>query len=137
MEAAKKTLGLPTNIQGRILTIDLLGPDFLTTGITKREDCEACSNKSHLENLQGRVLMMCGEGTANILPEKDFSIDFLSLPGKIPRETLIASSESVVVFNRNGHRVSVFKTGRLMIDGVSNEKSATEVASEIRSEILR
>ena len=136
MEAGKKILGLPTNIHGRMLTIDLLGPDFISTKITKREDCEACSN-SPVENPQGRVLMMCGEGTANVLPERDLSINLLSLTGRIPRENLIASSESVVVYNRNGHRVSVFKTGRLMIDGVLNERTATQVATEVWAEIVR
>ena len=136
MEAAKKILDLPTNILGRMLTIDLLGPDFVFTKIAKRDDCETCGNKPSADKYQGRVVMMCGARTANILPEKDSSINLLSLSGKIPRERLIASSESVVVYNMDGHRVSVFRTGRLLIDGVSNEKAATQIAGEVWSEIL-
>ena len=136
MEAAKKMLGLPTSIRGRMLTIDLMGPDFLSTKITKREGCEACGNNSSVETLQGRVMTMCGEETANILPVRALTIDLPSLAGKIPKENMITSSESVVVYNRNGHRVSVFKTGRLMIDRVHNEKTAIQVANEVWAELL-
>ena len=137
MEAAKKMLRLPTNIRGHMLTVDLLGPDFLRTTILRREDCKACRNISPVEKPQGRVIMMCGEDTANILPQKDISINLLSLTSKIPRKNIIASSESVVVYSRKGHRVSVFKTGRLMIDGVSTEKAASQVAGEVWAEIQR
>ena len=136
-EGAKKILGLPTNIRGRLLTIDLLGPEFIITSITKREDCEACGSESSVESSEGRIVMMCGERTANIIPEKNFSIDLRSLSGRIPRDRLITSSDSVVVYNGSGHRVSVFKTGRLLIDGVSNENNAIQVASDVWAEILR
>src|SRR5207245_3316809 len=38
-EAAKRVLELPTGILGNLLTVDLAGPDFLITTITKREKC--------------------------------------------------------------------------------------------------
>jgi molybdopterin-synthase adenylyltransferase len=137
MEAAKRVLGLPSSILGRMLTIDLLGPDFISTKLTKRESCPACGIGSPGEDHQGRVAMMCGEATANVLPEKDFSIDLLSFGDTIPKEKLIASSESVVVYDKEGHRVSVFRTGRLLIDRVSNEKSAMEIAGEVWAQIPR
>jgi molybdopterin/thiamine biosynthesis adenylyltransferase len=131
METAKRILGLPTNILGKMLTIDLLGPDFMTTRLSKRERCAACGSRSPGEDHQGRVVMMCGEATANVLPEKNLSVNLPSLRATIPKEKLVASSESVLVYEKEGHRVSVFRTGRLLIDRVSNEKSAMEIAGAV------
>jgi molybdopterin/thiamine biosynthesis adenylyltransferase len=135
IETAKRIIGLPTNILGKMLTIDLLGPDFISTQLAKREKCAGCDSGSPDEDHKGRVVMMCGEATANVLPEKDFSIDLSSFGETIPREKLVASSESVVVYDKEGHRISVFRTGRLLIDRVANEKSAMEIAGEVWAQI--
>src|SRR5712691_3560199 len=45
-EAVKKVLELPTRILGQLLTVDLAGPDFVFTTITRREECGVC-NGSH------------------------------------------------------------------------------------------
>ena len=137
MEATKRAVGLPTSILGRMLTIDLLGPDFIQTKLAKIETCHACGAGSVTENYSGKVAMMCGETTANVLPEKDFSIDLRSFGATIPLEHLIASSESVVVYDKGGHRISVFRTGRLLIDKVSDEKGAIETATRVWAQVLR
>ena len=135
-EAAKRILGLRTVILGQLLTVDLAGPDFLFTKIAKREECPVCSG-SLFEIIHGdNAIMLCGDNVANVLPNRDAMIDLQSLNAKIPKESVVACSESVFVYDRSPHRVSVFKTGRLLIQNVRTEDAARQVASEVWNEIL-
>jgi adenylyltransferase/sulfurtransferase len=135
-EAAKRLLGLPTGILGHLLTIDLAGPDFVFTAIKKREKCGVCNGSPSEPVRSDNVVMLCGDNVANVLPERDLIVDLESLNAKVPQESVVASSGSVFVYTRQRHRVSVFKTGRLLIGNVNGEEEARHVASEVWSEIL-
>jgi len=135
-EAAKRVLELPTGILGNLLTVDLAGPDFLITTITKREKCGVCNSSLPDTVHRDNVVMLCGDNVANVLPETDIVIDLQSLNTKIPKESVIASSESVFVYTKQPHRVSVFKTGRLLIGNVHTEEAAKQVANQVWNEIL-
>ena len=80
--------------------------------------------------------MLCGDNVASVLPQKEVLLDLQSLNTKIPKESVVASSDSVFVYTRQDHRVSVFKTGRLLIGNVNTEETARQVASEVWNEIL-
>lgn len=134
-EASKRILGLPTKILGHLLTVDLAGPDFLLTMIKKREKCQVCSSSPSEAVHRDNVVMLCGDKVANILPEKEIVIDLESLKTRIPEKSILASSESVFVYTKRFHRISVFKTGRLLIGNVQTEDDARQVASEVRNEI--
>jgi molybdopterin-synthase adenylyltransferase len=135
-EATKKILGLPTRILGNLLTVDLGGPDFIFSPIRKREKCGVCNGS--LSNLvhSDKIVMLCGDNVANILPEANIVIDLQSLHAKIPKESTIASSDSVFVYTKQDHRVSVFKTGRLLIGNIHTEEDARRVAKQVWNEIL-
>jgi adenylyltransferase/sulfurtransferase len=135
-EATKRILALPTAILGQLLTVDLAGPDFLFTKIGKREDCPVCNRSSPGTIHHDNSIMLCGENVANVLPELHVVVDLQSLNTRIPKGSVVASSESVFVYNRRHHRVSVFKTGRLLIGNVRTEEAARQVASEVWKEIL-
>jgi hypothetical protein len=135
-EAAKKVLELPTRILGHLLTVDLAGPDFVFTKISKREKCGVCNGSPPQADLPDSAVMLCGDNVANILPGRDVVMDLQSLYTKVPKESVVASSQSVFVYNKQRHRVSVFKTGRLLIGNVRTEEVARQVASEVWSEIL-
>jgi molybdopterin/thiamine biosynthesis adenylyltransferase len=135
-EAAKKILGLPTRILGHLLTLDLAGPDFLFTEIKRRESCEVCNGSSSEAVHRDNVVMLCGANVANILPREKITIDLKSLKTRLPKESVVASSDSVFVYTKQLHRISVFKTGRLLIGNVRTEDAARQVASEVWNEIL-
>jgi hypothetical protein len=136
-EAAKRILGLPTKILGHLLTVDLAGPDFLLTTIKKREKCQVCNGSPSEPVHRDNVVMLCGDNVANILPGKDIVINLESLKIRIPKTSVVASSESVFVYTKQLHRISVFKTGRLLIGNVRTEEDAKQVASEVWNEILQ
>jgi molybdopterin-synthase adenylyltransferase len=135
-EAVKRILGLPSNLLGHLLTIDLAGPDFVCTVIKKRDDCGVCNGSFSGQVHRDSVVMLCGDNVANVLPEREIEIDLQSLKKRIARESIVATSESVFVYTRQTHRVSVFKTGRLLIGNVHTEEAARQVASEVWKEIL-
>jgi adenylyltransferase/sulfurtransferase len=134
-EAAKRVLGLPTRILGRLLTIDLAGPDFVYTAIKRRENCGVCNGSPSEPVSPDNVVMLCGNNVANVLPPRHLVIDLRSLNTKVPKESVVASSESVFVYAKQRHRVSVFKTGRLLIGNVHTEEEARQVAREVWDEI--
>jgi len=135
-EAAKRVLELPTRILGHLLTVDLAGPDFVFTAIKKRENCGGCNGSPSRAVHADSVVMLCGDDVANVLPERDVVLDLQSFKNKIPKESLVASSDSVFVYTRQHHRVSIFKTGRLLIGNVRSEDAAIQVAREVWNEIL-
>src|SRR2546427_8559936 len=135
-EAVKKVLGLPTRVLGQLLTIDLAGPDFLFTKIAKRDKCATCNGSRSETVHHDSVVLLCGDNVANVLPEREVSLELQSLKTKIPRKSIVASSDSVFAYTRQDHRVSVFKTGRLLIGNVNSEETARQVANEVWNEIL-
>ena len=135
-EAVKKVLELPTRILGHLLTVDLAGPDFVFTKITRREKCGVCDGSPSDEVHHDNAVMLCGNNVANVLPERDFVVDLQSLKDKVPKESVVPSSESVFVYTKQSYRVSVFKTGRLLIGNVHTEDAARQVANEVWNEIL-
>jgi len=135
-EATKRLLALPTAILGQLLTVDLAGPDFLFTKIVRRKDCPVCSRSPSQTIHHDNAIMLCGDNVANVLPEHGIVLDLQSLNTKIPKESVVASSESVFVYTKQDHRVSVFKTGRLLIGNIQTEEIARQVASEVWKEIL-
>jgi molybdopterin-synthase adenylyltransferase len=135
-EAAKNLLGLPSGIRGHLLTMDLAGPDFVYTMVTRRSSCDVCTGSSDKATEPANVVMLCGDNVANILPQTDVAIDLQSLKTKVPSESLVASSDSVFVYTKPPHQVSVFKTSRLIITNVPTEEAARQVAREVWEEIL-
>ena len=135
-EAAKRILGLQSNLLGHLLTIDLAGPEFLSTPIRKRDDCPVCNGSPSKMVHRDGVVMLCGNNVANVLPEREIEMDLQSLTTKIPKESVIASSDSVFVYARQDHRVTVFKTGRLLIGNVQTERAAKQVANDVWKQIL-
>jgi len=135
-EAVKRILGVQSNLLGHLLTIDLAGPDFVSTMIKRRDDCRVCNGSSSGKVHRDSVVMLCGDNAANVLPEREIEIDLQSLNNRIARESILASSESVFVYTRQPHRISVFKTGRLLIGNVHTEQAAKQIANEVWKQIL-
>jgi hypothetical protein len=58
----------------------------------------------------------------------------LELPkvgSKIPVEKILLSTPSVLVYRHGTFTVSLFRNGRFLIEGVENEKQASNTAKEI------
>ena len=131
-------LRLPTRLREQLLTVDMAGPDFLFTRLSRRESCTVCSDTNSIDSSipSPSVSLLCGERTANVLPPPDFSFQLSSFSPTIPKEKILLNTESVLVFKHGQFVVSVFRNGRLLISGVSDETQASLLAQEVWEAVL-
>src|SRR2546426_7302954 len=91
-EAVKFLLGQTSRLASSLLTLDLAGPDFLFSKLSKRADCRECGAAPAAEpwgNDQGDISILCGENTANIIPKTMQKLDLERISLKfVAREIL-------------------------------------------------
>ena len=75
---------------------------------------------------------MCGSSTANVNPEMSMALDLGNLSRIIARDhAVLLATPMVVVFDYNGHEVSLFKKGRMLIKNVQSEDEALQVSRAV------
>ncbi|HVH15281.1 MAG TPA: HesA/MoeB/ThiF family protein [Candidatus Angelobacter sp.] len=130
--AIRYLLGNPGHWSGTLATVDIAGPEFLFTKLSRRTDCDVCGNASNEEPRPTELVsLLCGEHTANVLPRHDQIIEFSKIREIIPSENICLSTSSVLVYREGGFTVSLFRNGRFLIGGVEDEIQATRVARKI------
>lgn len=133
MEAIKTLTGIEPDSKGRLLIFDFAQSEYRTVHLSVRPDCEVCQARQ-IKPLPypRRLAWLCGSDTANVNPEKPLSLDLQNLTGKFGRDhTILLTSPMVIVFYFNGHEVSLFRKGRMLIKNVRDEKDAQSVFNEI------
>ncbi len=132
-EAAKILLRVQTGLMGRLLTIDTAGPDFVTASVAKRKECRACGSARIGSEIRETdpVTTMCGGKTVNVLPESTLRLDLEQVSQAITDEDILTASSTVLVFRRGPVIVSLFRSGRLLIEGVESKDEALRMAQEI------
>ena len=130
--AIRFLVGTPTRLTTHLMTIDLGEPEFLFTKLSKRDDCAVCSGLAE-ENLEAspRVTLLCGEHTANVLPFERLDLQLSQISSRIPIETILATTDSVLVYREGPYTVSLFRDGRLLIGGIDEDAKALMVATQV------
>ena len=124
--------GNPGRWSENLATVDIAGPEFFLTKLTKRADCQVCgSGNDETLRPERLVTFLCGEHTANVLPPRDQIIEFSKIKSIIPKEKIRLSTSSVLVFREGEFTVSLFRNGRFLIGGVNDETQAATMAREI------
>ena len=130
-------LHLSTKMSGRLLTIDMAGPDFFVTDLARRSDCPSCNPRdSVIQHAQESATMLCGAHTANVIPRSDLRLDLQAVSEKVRPGDILGQTDSVIVFRRNTSMVSLFRNGRALISGVEGEENALEMARAIWDEFV-
>src|SRR5881397_779387 len=133
-ETVKLILATSSNELGRLMTIDTLTSDFILTSIAKWEDCKTCG-PSHVpeEELKAETLaVLCGGKTFNVLSRLN-DVDLTRASSLVPERSILTSTHSVLVFRKGNVRVSLFKSGRVLVDGVENREEALRIAGDVAS----
>ncbi len=131
-EASKLLQGFPSQLRARLLTVDMMGPDFIISDISKNPTCRACNRiRRNARVYHETVTMLCGAKTANVLPKEPLNLDLKSLSKRVPRGNILASSDVVLVYRMRDLTVSLFRSGRVLVGGVREELDAQRVAEEI------
>ncbi len=135
--AVRFLLGLSTRLGEEMMNVDLAGPDVFFTKLLKQVTCNCCNDPGgRVRESHGVISLLCGERTANVLPGCATDLDLSTIPLKIPREDLLVSTNSVVVYRKGLFTISLFRNGRLLIGGVDGEEEARRIAREVWDEFL-
>jgi len=133
-EAVKFLLGQTSRLASSLLTLDLAGPDFVFSKLSKRPDCRECGatpTAKHWGSDQGEVSILCGENTANVIPRKMQKLDLDRISLRLGAREVLACSANVLVYRENNLVVSLFRNGRLIIQGVTSEDDARVKSSQV------
>ncbi len=131
-EAAKRLMGLPSKLRGHLVTVDLMGPDFIMSKIEKNPDCLICNGNTLKTRAEGpNASILCGGRTANVLPRERLSLDLETVARTLPKGQTLAISPRVLVFKRDGLVVSIFQNGRILLDGVKDEMEALAIGDAL------
>lgn len=123
--------GNPGSWSENLVTLDFAAPEFLSTKLARRADCEVCGNGNNEPRPDRLVTFLCGEHTANVLPLRDQTIEFSKIRKIIPSDRIRLSTSSVLVYREGGFTVSLFRNGRFLIGGVEDEIQAAKMARKI------
>ena len=133
MEAVKALAGIERESMGRLLIFDFAQSEYRTVNLSVRPDCGICQVRPRTTQAYSRRLAwLCGSNTANVNPEGLMSLELEEIARTISRNhKIFLTTPMVVVFDFNGHEVSLFRKGRMLIKNVRDEKEAVAVSSEV------
>lgn len=137
LETIKLLAQVNPKTESKLMVFDFASSEFKTLNLHVRKDCPICQTRQRPTSLKKRLAWLCGSNTVNVNPEQISPID-LNQISQVLREkhTVFLLTPMVLVFDHDGHEVSLFKHGRMLIKNVGNESDALKIYMEI-DEILR
>ncbi len=129
---SKMLIGGETRLEGRLLTVDTAGLEFVVSLVSKRPSCTTCADSnSGAENGSEALIELCGGKSFNVLPDEPLSLDLQRLSRSMPSDRVLAVTETVLVYRTGELVVSLFRTGRLLVEGVQRRENALLVARNV------
>jgi adenylyltransferase/sulfurtransferase len=138
---AMETLKLLSGISrptAKMLVCDLLQMEFRNIDFSYRSDCPTCQTKQSAAILgrPRKLVWVCGSNTVNVNPEKPLNLDLEKLSESIGEHgRVLLKTPLVVVFDYDGHEVSLFRKGRMLIKNVKDEVEGQKVFRRISNTI--
>ncbi|MCW4028779.1 MAG: HesA/MoeB/ThiF family protein [Candidatus Bathyarchaeota archaeon] len=132
METLKLLAGIGTTLKGKLLVCDFSDMDFTAIDISKNKHCPTCHNTLSPAVGGERLVWLCGKDTANINPPTPLKLSLDEVYPKISDLfTVRLKSQLALMFSYQGCDVSLFNGGRMLLKGVTDEKTALQVYREI------
>jgi molybdopterin/thiamine biosynthesis adenylyltransferase len=136
METIKLLVGLGSTLKGKLLVCDFSDLDFTVIDISKSTRCPVCHGD--VASIAGgeRLVWLCGKETVNINPEKPLKLNLDEVYPQVNKQFNIRlKSRLAFMFDYKTYEVSLFNGGRMLIKGVSDEKTALSLYREILNKI--
>ncbi len=132
METIKVLTGIGTPLKNKLLICDFSDTYFGTIDLARRRNCPTCAGPKVKKDRE-RLVWLCGRDTANVNPEKALDLDLEDVYALI-RDSLRVRLKSryALMFDIDGHEVSLFGSGRMLIKNVKNEASALRVYEQVK-----
>jgi molybdopterin/thiamine biosynthesis adenylyltransferase len=133
METVKVLAEIEPHSKAKLMVFDFAQSEFRTVDLSIRPDCEVCQLKTGKPpQFPRRLAWLCGSNTANVNPEQPMSIELDTLTASIGKtHKILLTTPMLIVFDYEGHEVSVFKKGRMLIKNVATEDEALQVYHQI------
>ncbi len=126
-EAVKYLTGAETREE--LLTMDIWKNDYEQILIDRREDCGCCVDHDfkYLEGEDDLVTELCGRQAVQITPTSKTEIDITSFAEKYDGKMV---GESLVKIKAEGYELTLFRDGRLVVEGTEDPNKALSIYSE-------
>lgn len=133
LETIKVLINIEPQSRGRLMVFDFAQSEYRTIDLKIRPDCNICQMKpTRAIRPARRLAWLCGSNTANVNPDTTLTLDLKKLGGAIPAgHSVLLATPTVLVFDFEGHEVSLFSKGRMLIKNVQDENEALEVFKAI------
>lgn len=132
-EALKLLLNEPVKA-GRLIIADIWDADFRVVEVAKRKDCRACVSKDFefLAVESGEVCTtLCGRNAVQVRPAGVTGpVNFNSLKDRLEKSGTVKLTEYTLIFKTDNMKITLFKDGRTIIQGVENESEARGIYSK-------
>lgn len=129
-EAIKTLLG--RNSGGRLIKFDIWNGAFDKFKVNRRPDCTACVRHT-FEFLQQENIpwckVICGRNQVHINPRREVDIDLNALSDRLKHLGSVSGNEFLLNFSDGGYDIMIFKSGRAMIKGTTDESIARTIYS--------
>ncbi len=136
-ETIKLIAGIGKPLKGKLLVCDFTDMDFTTLDIAENPRCPVCHGKPPSEAHEARLVWLCGSDTANINPQKPFTLTLDEVYPKLKQHFDVRlKSQLALMFTYKNYEVSLFGGGRMLIKGVTDEKTALATYREILQKIV-
>ena len=132
LETIKLLVHVNQKIQSRLMIFDFVQSEFKTIDLQIRKDCPVCQIRQRSSTAARRLAWLCGSNTVNVNPEKPAPIDLEKVKRTLSnKHPVLLATPVVLVFDYEGHEISLFKRGRMLIKNVNDEGEALQLYKEI------
>jgi molybdopterin/thiamine biosynthesis adenylyltransferase len=133
IEAVKVLAGIEPESAGRLLIFDFARSDYRAINLTVRPDCKICQVKPRtLAVYKPKPVWLCGSNTVSVTPEHPVSLDMAKTKESIGANTkVLLATPMAIVFDYDGHEISLFEKGRMLIKNVQNEDEAIAISKTV------
>lgn len=124
-EALKILLGKPASKE--LLIYDIWKHEFQAIKVKKNDKCECCANHN-FEFLNGEkkelLTSLCGSNAIQITPYRKEGLPFEKLAQNLRKVGSVHVTEFLIKFEAGQHKLIIFRNGRTIIYGTTDEKIA-------------
>lgn len=133
LEAVKVLAGFGESLRNKLLICDFGDMYFGTIDLGARGDCRVCAGSAGKKKGGERLVWLCGRDTANVNPEAPMKLDLGDVYASVKDNLRVRlRSRFALMFDVDGHEVSLFGSGRMLIKGVKDEASALRVYTRVK-----
>ncbi len=107
-----------------MLVCDFIQCEFRSIDLSFRVNCPTCQIKqpSSIAKHQRKLAWLCGSNTVNVNPERPLNLDLEKITANIGmHHRVFLKTPLVIVFDYDGHEISLFRKGRMLIKNVKDE----------------